>query len=161
MFSAAKGFAAALAGGWQINGITSHRGGVPLVLSATIPGGGNRPNSTGISAAIDSSRTRGESIDRWFDTRQFVQPASFTLGNTGRTLPDVRGPGAANQDLSLIKNTRITDRVSVQLRFEYFNVFNTPQFALPNTALGSGQFGRITGTQGLPRVGQVAAKINF
>ena len=161
MFGAAKGLAAAVTGGWQLNGITSYRGGVPLVMTANIPGGGTRPNSTGRSAGIDSKRTRGEALARWFDTAQFLQPASFTLGNTGRTLPDVRGPGAANQDLSLIKNTPITERVTLQLRFEYFNIFNTPQFALPNTALGSGQFGRITATQGLPRVGQVAAKINF
>jgi hypothetical protein len=161
LWGGAKGVAAAVAGGWQLNGITSYRGGVPLVMTATIPGGGTRPNSTGRSAAIEGGRTRGEAIARWFDTAQFLQPASFTLGNTGRTLPDVRGPGAAGQDLSLIKNTRLTEKVSLQLRFEFFNVFNTPQLALPNTALGSGQYGRITATQGLPRVGQVAAKLNF
>lgn len=161
LFGSTKGLAGAIAGGWQLNGITSYRTGQPLVLTANIPGGGNRPNSTGVSAEITADRSRGEAVARWFDTAQFLQPASFTLGNAPRTLPDTRGPGNFNQDLSLIKNTPIREGITLQLRFEYFNVFNTPQFALPNTALGSGQFGRITATQLLPRVGQIAAKLNF
>ena len=125
------------------------------------PGGGNRPNSTGTTARIDGSRTRGSQIDRWFDTTQFTLPASFSLGNVGRTLPDVRGPSLLNTDLSLIKNTQIREKLSLQFRAEYFNVFNRPNLDLPNTAFGSGQFGRITGTVGLPRVGQLALKLNF
>ena len=154
-------FLSALVGGWQLNGITTWRTGLPLTVSATIVGGGNRPNSTGKSAAIGGGRSRADALNRWFDTSQFLQPASYTLGNVGRTLPDVRGPSVFNQDLSLIKNTKIKERLTLQLRFEYFNVFNHPNFDLPNTALGSGAFGRITTTLLLPRVGQVAAKINF
>jgi hypothetical protein len=161
LLNSATRFASALFGGWQLNGITAYRTGLPLTVSATIPGGGNRPNSTGRSAAISGSRSRGQSLNQWFDTTAFLLPASFTLGNTGRTLPDVRGPSVFNQDLSLIKNTRIRERLTLQLRFEYFNVLNKPNFALPNTAMGSGAFGRIDSTVLLPRVGQVAAKMNF
>lgn len=157
----AKGLTAKLIGGWQLNGISSYIGGTPLALSAPIPGGGNRPNSTGLSARIDGSRSRGAQIDRWFDTSQFTLPASFSLGNVGRTLPDVRGPSLVNTDLSLIKNTQIREKLSLQFRAEYFNVFNRANLDLPNTAFGSGQFGRITGTVGLPRVGQLALKLNF
>lgn len=148
-------------GGWQINGVSSYVGGTPLTLSAPIPGGGNRPNSTGVSARIDGGRTRGAQIDRWFDITQFTLPASFSLGNVGRTLGDVRGPSMVNTDLSLIKNTRIREGVALQFRLEYFNVFNRANLDLPNTAFGSGQFGRITATAGLPRVGQMALKLNF
>ena len=161
LLGSSKGLVAAIVGGWQLNGISSYRSGYPLSIAATIPGGGNRPNSTGRSAAITESRTRGEQLARWFDTSAFLQPASFTLGNVGRTLADVRGPSIINQDLSLIKNTKLSEKVKLQLRFEYFNVFNRPQFGLPNTALGSGTFGRVDSTVLLPRVGQVAAKINF
>ncbi len=148
-------------GGWQINGVSSYVGGTPLTLSAPIPGGGNRPNSTGASARIDASRSRGEQINRWFDITQFTLPASFSLGNVGRTLPDVRGPNMVNTDFSLIKNTKIKENVSLQFRLEYFNIFNRANLDLPNTAFGSGQFGRITATAGLPRVGQMALKLNF
>ncbi len=159
--NSASGLAGKLIGGWQINGISTFIGGTPLTLSAPIPGGGNRPNSTGISAEITASRSRGAQIDRWFDISQFTLPASFTNGNVGRTLPDVRGPGQVNTDLSLIKNTKIREKVTLQFRAEYFNVFNRANLDLPNTAFGSGQFGRITGTVGLPRVGQLALKLNF
>jgi hypothetical protein len=143
-----------------LNGITTRRTGLPLTVSATIVSGGNRPNSTGQSAARPGGHSRTESLNRWFDTAQFVQPASYTLGNVGRTLPDVRGPSVFNQDLSLIKNTKLKERVTLQLRLECFNAFNHPNFDLPNTGLGSGVFGRITSTVLLPRVGQVAAKLN-
>lgn len=155
-FSASRGIGAKVVRGWQLNGITSHRAGFPLSISANIAGGGNRPNSTGQSAELSSP-----SLNKWFDTAAFLQPPSFSLGNVGRTLPDARGPAIVNLDLSLIKNTKLTERAQLQLRFEYFNVTNTPPFGLPNTALGSGAFGRVQSTLLLPRVGQVAAKINF
>ncbi|MBS1824383.1 MAG: TonB-dependent receptor [Acidobacteria bacterium] len=159
--SSLKGAAAQVVGGWQLNGVSSYTGGTPLTLSAPIPGGGNRPNSTGVSARIDSSRSRGDQIERWFDTSQFTLPASFSLGNVGRTLPDVRGPSIVNTDLSLIKNTKLKEGVSLQFRLEYFNLFNRANLDLPNTGFGSGQFGKITATVGLPRVGQMALKLNF
>jgi hypothetical protein len=160
-FNSAGRITGRLIGGWQINGITTWRTGMPLTVSTTIVGGGNRPNSTGKSALISGSRSRAEMLNRWFDITQFTQPVSYSLGNVGRTLPDVRGPSIFNQDLSLIKNTRIRETVTLQLRFEYFNAFNHPNFDLPNTGLNSGAFGRITSTVLLPRVGQVAAKLNF
>ena len=54
----------------------------------------------------------------------FVNPADFTFGNVGRVLPDVRTPGTVNFDLSLIKDTFITERVNVQFRAEAFNFLN-------------------------------------
>ena len=72
-----------------------------------------------------------------------------------------KSPPAGRALKARVKNTKLKERVTLQLRFEYFNAFNHPNFDLPNTALGSGAFGRITATQLLPRVGQVAAKINF
>jgi hypothetical protein len=129
-------------------------------MRANIPGGGNRPNSTGRSAKLEHE-SRGAAVAQWFDVSAFTQPASFTLGNVARTLPDVRGPGLLNQDLSLIKNTRIRERYTVQFRAEYFNILNRPNFWMPNTTLGSGQTGRIQETVTLPRVGQLAMKLTF
>jgi len=159
--SNAAGILAKLISGWQLNGVSSYRSGFPLIVTAPIPGGGNRPNSTGRSAKITGSRPRGQAIERWFDTTAFVIPPSFSLGNVGRTLPDVRGPSLINHDLSLVKNTALSDRTSLQFRAEFFNLFNQPAFWLPNTAMGSGQFGAIRQTVGLPRVVQLALKLNF
>ncbi|MBI4910003.1 MAG: TonB-dependent receptor [Acidobacteria bacterium] len=150
-------------GGWNLSTIVTARGGMPLALSAPIPGGGNRPNSTGTSAEITGDRSRNDQVSRWFNTSQFTLPASFTMGNVSRTLPDVRGPGVLSFDFSLAKNVAVKEKLDVQFRAEAFNAFNRPQFWMPNTAFGSLDFGRITASQQtvLPRVMQFAIKLKF
>jgi hypothetical protein len=160
-FSASRGFAGKLTGGWQLAGVSRSRSGYPLAMSATIPNGGNRPNSTGRSAELPGGRSRGEEVARWFDTSAFTQPAPFTFGNVSRTLPDVRGPGNWLVDLSLIKDTAIGERCKLQFRAESFNVMNRANFWLPNTLVNSTQFGQLVSTTGLPRVNQVALKLLF
>jgi hypothetical protein len=152
---------ARIVSGWQVNGVITYRSGLPLNVTAPITGGGNRPNSTGKSARIDGDRPRSEQIRMWFDTSAFLLPPSYTMGNVGRTLPDVRSPNLINVDFSLIKNTKLWERTSLQIRAEAFNALNRPNFWLPATGMGSSQFGQINSTTGLPRVMQVAAKLMF
>jgi hypothetical protein len=159
--SNASGFVSRIVGGWQLGSILTYRSGYPLALSAVITGGGNRPNSTGRSANIQGDRSRSQQINQWFDTTAFSIPASFTYGNVSRLLPDVRGPALTNLDISLLKNTRITERFNTQLRAEAFNSLNTPHLWMPNTNATSVQFGQITSTTGNPRVIQVALKVIF
>jgi hypothetical protein len=90
----------------------------------------------------------------------FSQPPAFTFGNVSRTLPDTRGPGVQNFDFSLFKNTRILERINLQLRWELFNAFNHANFSQPGQVFGNAQFGVISGSD-LPRIMQVAAKIIF
>jgi len=156
-----RGLVSTLVGGWQLGSVLSYRSGYPLALSAAITGGGNRPNSTGRSAVIEGDRSRAQKINQWFDTGAFTVPASFTYGNVGRLLPDVRGPAMTNVDISLLKNTRITERINTQLRGEAFNALNTPHLWMPNTSATSVQFGQISSTTGNPRVLQVALKVTF
>ena len=59
----------------------------------------------------------------------FVQPAFGTFGDLGRN--SIYGPGFRNVDFSISKNTRLTERLNLQLRAEFFNIFNHPNFALP------------------------------
>ena len=104
-------------------------------------GGGQRPNSTGRSAELSGPVTGR--LDRYFDQSQFVDPPAFRFGNVARTLPEVRGPGLNNIDLSLIKNTSITEKLRLQIRCEGFNIANHPAFANPGLVFGTGTFGRI------------------
>ncbi len=60
----------------------------------------------------------------------FVQPADGTFGNLGRNA--IFGPHFWDLDFAVTKNTRIRERMDLQLRFEFFNIFNHPNFALPN-----------------------------
>jgi hypothetical protein len=82
------------------------------------------------------------------------------FGNLGRNT--FRGPSQKRFDLSISKQTKISDRMSFDIGFDLFNVFNTTNFANPNSDLqDSVDFGVITNTVGGPRVGQFRAKFRF
>ncbi len=66
----------------------------------------------------------------------FSQPADGTFGNLGRNA--IFGPGYSNVDFSITKNTQIWERLNLQFRAEFFNIFNHPNFALPNHNLTPG-----------------------
>ncbi|MCW5962878.1 MAG: TonB-dependent receptor [Bryobacterales bacterium] len=126
-----------LAGGWQVNSITTLQTGLPLVIRGANNLRADRPNSTGESAKLSNP-----TADRWFDTNTFVNPPNFTFGNVGRVLPDVRAPGVANVDISLIKRTPIGERARLELRGEAFNAFNRVNLGFPNVSFQAGPDGR-------------------
>ena len=104
-------------------------------------------------------------------TNWFVSPATaYTLpgnnfGNVGRN--SVVGPGFSNVDLALFKNTKITERVSVQIRTDAFDLFNHPNYGQPARVFGNANFGTISGTRsptgdsGSSRQLQLALKLIF
>jgi Carboxypeptidase regulatory-like domain len=126
-----------LIGGWQVNTIGVMQSGLPVVITGANNFRASRPNSTGESAKIDNP-----SATRWFNTDAFVNPPIYTFGNVGRALPDVRGPGTFNWDLSFIKNTRLTERFNLQFRAEMFNFMNSVNLGLPNGSFSPGPNGR-------------------
>jgi hypothetical protein len=136
-----------IAEGWQLNWISTLMSGQPLAITSQVNttgslGGGQRPDSTGVSPELDGpNRSR---LERYFDTSQFRAPVPFTFGNLSRRLPDTRGPGLHNWDISIIKNTSITERVRLQFRAEAFNALNLPAFDNPATSFGASTFGRIS-----------------
>ena len=162
----AGGFSGKLVSGWVLNGILTAQKGVPLFLSTAANltgslGGGSRPNSAGRSAELTGPAQ--QRLNRWFDTSAFTAPAAFTFGNLSRTLPDVRGPGVNNIDLSIFKNTTFgpEERITLQFRTEFYNLLNRVQFDLPGTAFGNPQFGVITNQFNDPRLLQFALKLMF
>ena len=152
------GAAAYLLGGWQVNTIATFQTGLPFTptLNAAVAntGTGSRPNRIG-----DGGTLSDPTVDRWFDTSAFATPANFTFGNAGRNI--LYGPGRVNFDFSLFKDFPVNDRVKVQFRAEAFNIFNHPQFDLPNAAIGAGNAGTITAIVGTPRQIQFGAKVVF
>ncbi|HYI97029.1 MAG TPA: carboxypeptidase regulatory-like domain-containing protein [Bryobacteraceae bacterium] len=134
-----NGFTNGLIGGWQLNLIGTLQGGLPLVIRGANNFLANRPSSTGVSAKLDNPTP-----ERWFDTTQFLNPPNFTFGNVGRTLPDVRGPGTVNFDLSLIKDTQLFEGLRLQFRAEAFNFLNHTNYGNPNVAFSAGPDGRNT-----------------
>jgi len=133
-----------IVGGWQSSGILTLQTGFPttVLVSGDIPNavaGVTRANVTGSPILPAGERT----IDRWFGTGAFSQPAPFTFGNSGRNI--IEGPGLVSLDFSLLKVFRIAERHSLQFRAEAFNLPNHPGFGLPNTTFANAAFGTIRG----------------
>jgi outer membrane receptor protein involved in Fe transport len=147
---------AAIAGGFQINGILALRSGLPLVVRGANNRAADRPNLVGDPELPSDERT----LARWFNTSAFAPPPPFTYGNTPRTLSDVRGPGFASVDFSVSRNVAFSSTMSLQLRAEFFNLFNRVNFSQPNVNFLSGGFGEIT-SAGDPRRVQFGVKMYF
>lgn len=149
--------------GWQVTTIGTMQTGLPVLVTGANNQLASRPNSTGVSPALVNP-----SASAWFDTNAFVNPPNFTYGNIGRTLPDVRSPGTVNWDFSLLKTTRLTERVNLQFRAEAFNILNHVNLGLPNAAFvpgldgknSSGSFGVISSARD-PRQIQFGLKLRF
>jgi hypothetical protein len=164
-FQSSSGAVNRIIGGWQVDGVLTLQNGTPLPIRGANNFLANRPNSTGTSARLPASQ---RSAARWFDTTQFVNPPNFTFGNVSRLMPDVRGPGIRNLDLSVIKTTNLTEKVSLQFRAESFNFANRVNMLSPNTTFvpgpdgrnQSGTFGTITRSRDA-RVIQLALKVIF
>ncbi|HSH15108.1 MAG TPA: hypothetical protein VLD18_03675, partial [Verrucomicrobiae bacterium] len=149
-------------GGWKLNGIFTTQTGLPHTptLQASVSNaGGSRPDLLG-SPKLDNP-TR----ERWFDTSFNAPgavwgiPQQFTFGNAGRNI--LRGPGRTNVDFSLFKDIPLSERFNLQYRAETFNLFNTPQFGLPNDAIGNPNAGVITSIVGNPRQIQMGLRLSF
>lgn len=157
-----NGFLNAVLGAWQVNGILTLSSGSPIQMTTTGNtsfsfGGGQRPDSTGQDARLDSP-----TLDRWFDTNAFRLPAQYTFGNVGRMHPTLRSDFVEMLDLSVFKRFPIKgERLAFELRGESFNALNHPVFGSPNATVGNAQFGRVTGTANGPRQTQLALKFLF
>jgi hypothetical protein len=150
-------------GGWQVNGNTTFMSGSPLQIyggsSSGTLAGTQRPNWNGQNATLSGAVT--DRLLNYFNTSDFSFNAPFTFGNAPRVMPNLRGPGTDNFDLSLFKNTRIGERFQLQFRAEAFNLFNRVQFDNPNTNINSNAFGVISNQQNLPRNVQLGLRLLF
>ncbi|MGI8469551.1 MAG: TonB-dependent receptor [Pyrinomonadaceae bacterium] len=117
--------------GWQLNTITQIRSGFPVNVTVTggIFGGSLRPD------LVPNVSTRCPNYNLpncQYNAAAFVIPAN-RYGNLGRNA--LRGPGFAQVDFSIFKNTQLTEKTSLQLRMEVFNIFNHTNFADPSGGL--------------------------
>jgi hypothetical protein len=142
-------------GGWQTNGILTIQTGQPfspVLQTSTTNGTGSRPDVIG---KVIYPKT----LQRWFDPSAYGTPAPYTYGNASRN--SLFGPGRTNWDMSLFKNFVIREQMRFEFRAEAFNVFNHPQFGLPNQNIGNAQVGSITSTVGNPRQLQMGLRFQF
>jgi hypothetical protein len=166
-----SGFVDKLVGGWGVDGVTIFQSGFPLVFSngsanyTTLFGAGSRPdvvpgcNKSGPGGSLNSR------LNEWFNTNCFVAPPDFVFGTESRTDPTLRASGINNFDFALFKRTQFgpDNRLGVEFRSEFFNIFNRTQFAPPGTAVGSSTFGVVSSTAAgsNPRLVQFGLKFTF
>jgi len=166
--------------GWGLSGTVSWQSGSPFSIFSgednSLSGMlGDRadlaPGYTVRNAVLGSGRSHAAQIAEWFNTNAFQENATGTFGDTGKSI--LRGPRFFDADLAAVKNAKITERLAMEFRAEFFNAFNNVNFGKPDgdlADLGSG-FGQITGLAGgsssntygtaQPRIIQFAVKFSF
>ncbi|MEK7404686.1 MAG: carboxypeptidase regulatory-like domain-containing protein, partial [Acidobacteriota bacterium] len=157
----------AVVGDWKLSGIVTLQSGRAFSIGATgdpLAGiSGARVDLVGSGyPVLDTGRSKGVKIAAYFDKNRFQNPAPNTLGTLGRNR--LEGPGFANVDVSLVKGFRLLFMGEAglgQFRFEAFNLFNRTNFSNPVTGITNPNFGRLTGTDGAPRILQLAIKLAF
>jgi len=162
--------------GWQLSGFFQAQTGTPYTIfspepeisSAThyadlVRGSGGlyrlgfgRP---GLCGTLDELRLQGSDITEDAFNRGAICSPLGQNGSLGRNV--LRAATQSRFDLGIVKSTKLTERMSVDLGWDIFNVFNRANFATPDFELGSPDFGRITSTVGGPRVMQFRAKLKF
>ena len=149
-------------GNWQVNGILTWQSGLPFtptLATSVSNSNASRPDR------LKSGETTDQNINRWFDTSfntagaAWATPRQYTYGNGGRNI--LRGPHRTNLDFSVFKEFPIRERFRVQFRSEFFNIFNHPQFDLPNSSIGNPAAGVISSTVGTPRDIQFSLRVTF
>jgi hypothetical protein len=162
-----SGAASKIAGGWQLNGIVNLLSGFPFtpVIGTNRSGDGDtrNPDRPSLNPSFSGPIVLGR-VNQWFNPNAFVLPPAGTYGNLGRG--DFSGPGLADMDVSLFKNTPLSERTNLEFRAEFFNVLNHPNLGTPNaTVFSSGAInasaGLITTLATSPRQIQFGLKLMF
>jgi hypothetical protein len=169
-FRGAPGLKGAVLDGWSLSGVGTLQSGLPFSIIDTR--GGTIFGATSYAqlapgvdpkSLVADGRTQ-DRLNAYFDTTAFVAPPSIGNGTGFGNAPrnSLRGPGQVNFDMALVKMLSIRQRNNIELRAEFFNVFNTPQFGLPgNSVTTASSFGIISSTVVSPRIMQLAARYRF
>lgn len=156
-----------LASGWQINGIATLLSGFPFtpVIGSNRSGDGDtrNPDRPSLNPNFSGPVVLG-TPQEWFNPAAFTLPPFGTYGDLGRG--SFTGPGLADVDFSLFKNTALTEKTNLEFRAEFFNIFNRVNFGPPNPTVFSGSTvsasaGLITTLATNPRQIQFGLKLIF
>ena len=174
-----KGFVGHVTGGWGLSGTSIYQTGYPLTISTSaafnqanyveganahttgtgdyLANGDNfsYPNVSGYNQGTSRTALTSAGV---FASGQFTVP---TMGTSGNQKPgQFRDPPFIETDLTVYKNNTITERVNFQVRFEFFNLFNHPNFLTIQNDLSQVNFG-LANSQSLPRWWQIGGKLYF
>jgi hypothetical protein len=141
---------------WRLNALGIAQTGLPFQITQT----GTQNNATGINRPnqVADFHVSTATTDQWFNPTAFMAQPANTWGNEGRNLLNAHGKW--NMDLSLHREFRPTEAMTLQFRWEVFDFTNTVTPAAPVSVLGAPSFGKIVTFTG-NRQQQIALKILF
>ncbi len=152
----------AVIGGWSLGTVAEARTGSPWgvyeqtnQLNAFSPG--QRSNLVG-NPNLPTNRPHAQLVKQWFNTASFVFPGKGMLGYSSKSVGT--GPGYIDFDTSLLKTWHVENH-SVQFRSQFYNLFNRPNFAIPNGLRGGATFGQISSTVNGGRFIQLSLRYMF
>ena len=155
-----------MVGGWTMNGGFHYNTGTPMQIHSTNSYPGFAAIYVNLVSGCQLTNGSPHLGKRYLNPNCFKDPdaASGQLGTAGNYIEQLRNPGMATEDVSLIKSVAFGggDRYRVSLRFDFFNVFNRHMPGSPVTDRTQSNFGTVTsyGGQG-GRIGQFGARFSF
>ena len=174
-FLSQPGIVNAIVSNWEFTSTAVARTGFPVNVlvnrsASQTPDGNTNNQRPNLVPAVSLTPPGGKSIAQWINPAAFVTPANGTWGDSPRNV--ARGPGVWQIDMGMAKQIPITERVGLQFRTEVFNIFNHPQYGLPNATILVNGFGSVTSTvntttpvspvgEGTPRQFQFALHVQF
>jgi hypothetical protein len=169
------GVLSSIFGSWQLTSTAVARTGFPINVlinrsSSSVPDGNTTSQRPDLVPGVSLTPSGGKSIGEWINPAALAVPADGTFGNAPRNIG--RGPGAWQIDLGGAKQIPLSESVRLEFRSEFFNIFNHPQYGLPQATFGVPGFGSITQTvntttpvspvgSGTPREIQFALRLEF
>jgi hypothetical protein len=177
-FEGARAWMRLLLGGWEVNGVMRAENG-PLIAvpsNVNVIGNTRQPNPTytryintcyeNTSGVPVATTATAPGCDARSPNPAYIQRLSYTAQNNSVYL-NIRQRIYPLVDTSLFKKFFLTEKTSFEIRGEFFNVLNTPEFGAPSTSIGGASFGSVASSTGVltqsndPRIGQLTARINF
>ena len=147
-FLSQPGIWRSIAGSWELTSMVVARTGFPVNVtidrsSSLVPDGNTTDQRPDLVPGVSLTPPGGATIGEWINPAAFAAPAAGTFGNAPRDV--ARGPGAWQMDFGVGKHFSLTERVGLEFRTEFFNIFNHPQYGLPQSDISP----YLAGTQGV------------
>jgi hypothetical protein len=125
-------------------------------------GGGNRPiQNLGVPIEASRSGRFDPQTDVYLNRAAFSPSAPFTYGTVGPFLPSTRSFPYYNESVALSKRTAITEKMNIEFRADFFNLFNRTEYGGPDSNINDTTYGVINSQANLPREIQLTLKFNF
>jgi len=155
--SSATGIAEELISGWELSGNIRANSGSPYspTWSIDVSRTGNTWDRANL---VGDPKKENPTPQQWWNPAAFATPAARTFGTAGRNI--LTGPGSQTVDLAILKKIMFKESQQVQMRFEFFNLLNHANYAIPVSTANSSAFGSIS-SAGAAREIQIGLKYLF